>query len=233
MEPIRLGVMISGSGRTLVNLLSEIAAGRLAAEVAVVISSLTQVKGVQRARDAGLPLEILRVKDHPDPAVYGESIAAVLERHGVELAVQAGWTAYWRIPDRWLGRVLNIHPALLPKYGGKGFFGRHVHEAVLAAGDRESGCTVHFANNEYDAGPIILQRRVPVLPGDSADTLASRVFQQECIAYPQAIRLYATGQVRMRGDDVEWLDSDGAGSRWPARHPEGDGGPTDPSVFRG
>jgi len=216
MEPIRLGVMISGSGRTLVNLLSEIAAGRLAAEVAVVISSLPHVRGVERAREAGLPVEILRVKDHPDPADYGERLAEVLDRYAVGLAVQAGWTAYWRIPDRWLGRVLNIHPALLPKYGGKGFFGHHVHEAVLAAGERESGCTVHFANNQYDAGPIILQRRVPVLPGDDADTLAARVFEQECLAYPEVIRLYAAGRVRMRGDGVEWLEGDRPCSPAPA-----------------
>ena len=84
----------------------------------------------------------------------------------MELACQAGWMCYWRLPDRWLGRVMNIHPGLLPKFGGKGFYGHHVHEAVLTAGEKESGCTVHFADNEYDAGPIILQRKLPVLPDD-------------------------------------------------------------------
>ncbi len=195
---LRLGVLISGSGRTLQNFIDLIARGEMDATIAVVVSSLSRVKGVDRARTAGLPVEVVRVKDHPDVDAFSRLVVEALERHDVQLACQAGWTAYWRIPDRWLGRVLNIHPALLPKYGGKGFYGHHVHEAVLAAGESESGCTVHFANNEYDAGPIILQRRVPVLPGDTPDTLADRVFEQELIAYPEAIRLYAAGQARMR-----------------------------------
>jgi folate-dependent phosphoribosylglycinamide formyltransferase PurN len=109
------------------------------------------------------------------------------------------------MPATWIGRVMNIHPALLPKYGGKGFYGHRVHEAVLAAGEKESGCTVHFANNEYDAGPIILQRKVPVLPRDDADALAARVFEQEGLAYPEAIRLFAENRLRLRDGGVEVL----------------------------
>jgi phosphoribosylglycinamide formyltransferase-1 len=101
----------------------------------------------------------------------------------------AGFLSLWEIPPELHGLVLNIHPALLPKFGGKGMHGHHVHEAVLAAGETESGCTVHYADNTYDTGPIIVQRRVPVRPGDTADTLAARVFEQECIAYPEAIRI--------------------------------------------
>lgn len=194
---LQLGVLISGSGRTLQNFIDLIARGEMDAKVAVVVSSLSKVKGVDRARAAGLPVEIVRVKDHPDVAEFSRLIVDALDRHGVELACQAGWTAFWRIPDRWMGRVMNIHPALLPKYGGKGYYGHHVHEAVLAAGEKESGCTVHFANNEYDAGPIILQRKVPVLPGDTPDALADRVFEQELIAYPEAIRLFAMGKLRI------------------------------------
>jgi phosphoribosylglycinamide formyltransferase-1 len=194
---LHLGVLISGSGRTLQNFVELIGRGELDARIAVVISSLAKVKGVERARAAGLPVEVIRVKDHPDVGEFSGLIVEALERRGVQLACQAGWTAYWRIPDRWMGRVMNIHPALLPKYGGKGFYGHHVHEAVLAAGEKESGCTVHFANNEYDAGPIILQRKVPVLPGDTADALADRVFEQELVAYPEAIRLFAAGKARM------------------------------------
>jgi len=197
MNRLRLGVLISGSGRTLQNFINLIDRRELDATIAVVISSLSKVKGVDRARGAGLPVEIVRVKDHPDVDEFSRLIVDALERHGVQLACQAGWTAYWRIPHRWLGRVMNIHPALLPKYGGKGYYGHHVHEAVLAAGDKESGCTVHFANNEYDAGPIILQRRCPVMPGDTPDTLADRVFEQELLAYPEAIRLFAAGKTRM------------------------------------
>jgi len=199
---VRLGVLISGGGRTLQNFIEQIDRGELPARIAVVISSLSKVKGVERARAAGLPVEIIRVKDHPDVDEFSRRIVETLERYGVELACLAGWTCYWRIPPHWLGRVMNIHPALLPKFGGKGFYGHHVHEAVLAAGETESGCTVHFANNEYDAGPIILQRKVPVLPGDTPETLADRVFEQERIAYPDAIRLYAAGRLRFEGGTV-------------------------------
>lgn len=195
--------MISGGGRSLQNLIGRIASGTLHARIAVVIASLSKIKGVQVARDAGLPLEIVRKQDYPDCHALSLAIVDALERHGVQLTLQAGWTCFWHMPDRWYGRVLNIHPALLPKFGGKGYFGHHVHEAVLAAGETESGCTVHFANNEYDAGPIILQRKVPVLKDDTPDTLAARVFEQECIAYPQAIRLFAEDRLRLVGNRVE------------------------------
>jgi len=199
---LRLGVLVSGGGRTLQNLIDVIARGELPARIAVVISSLSTVAGVARARSAGLPVVVIRKKDHPAVEEFSRQVAQALEAHHVDLACQAGWTCYWRIPDRWLGRVMNIHPALLPKYGGKGFYGHHVHEAVLAAGERRSGCTVHFADNEYDAGPIILQRTVTVLPGDTAASLAERVFEQECIAYPAAIRLFAKGRLLVRGRQV-------------------------------
>ncbi len=202
-QQLRLGVLISGGGRTLQNFVELIKAGQLPAEIAVVISSLPDVAGVERARAAGLPVVIVRKKDHPDEAEFSRLITEALEAHDVQLACLAGWTCFWQIPDRWVGRVMNIHPALLPKYGGQGFYGHHVHEAVLAAGDKESGCTVHFANNEYDAGQIILQRKIPVLPGDDADTLAARVFEQETLAYPEAIRLFAEGRVKLLGDRVE------------------------------
>jgi len=202
-HPLRLGVLLSGGGRTLQNLIDVIGRRELAAEIVVVISSLSKVKGVERAKDAGLPVVVIRKKDHPDVDEFSARIAEALDEHGVDLAVQAGWMCYWRLPERWLGRVMNIHPGLLPKFGGKGYYGHHVHEAVLAAGEKESGCTVHFASNEYDAGPIILQRKVAVLPDDTADTLADRVFEQECVAYPEAIRLFAEGRLRLAGDRVE------------------------------
>lgn len=202
---IRLGVLISGSGRTLQNFIDLIRDGRLDAEVAVVISSLSKVKGVDLAKAAGLPIEIVRKQDHPDIDAFSDRIVGTLDAHAVDLVCLAGWTCLWRLPRRWFGRVMNIHPALLPKYGGKGFYGHHVHEAVLAAGDAESGCTVHFANNEYDAGPIILQRRCPVRPDDTPDALAARVFEQELLAYPEAVRLFAAGRLRLDGDRVTIL----------------------------
>jgi len=198
----RLGVLISGGGRTLVNIHEHIRQGKLKADIAVVISSLSKVKGVERARALGLPVVVIRRKDYPDTDSFSDAVTRTLEAHRVDLACLAGWTCFWRLPERWMGRVMNIHPALLPKYGGKGFYGHRVHEAVLAAGETESGCTVHFANNEYDAGPIILQRKVPVLPGDDPDTLAARVFEQECIAYPEAIRLFTEGRIALRDGQV-------------------------------
>jgi formyltetrahydrofolate-dependent phosphoribosylglycinamide formyltransferase len=202
---LRIAVLVSGSGRTLQNLVELIACGELPVEIAVVVASLSRIKGVERARAAGLPVVTIRRPDHPDEEAFSRRIVEALEQHGAQLACLAGWACFWRIPDHWMGRVMNIHPALLPKFGGQGFYGHRVHEAVLAAGDPESGCTVHFANNTYDAGPIILQRRVPVLPDDTPESLAARVFEQERVAYPEAIRLFAEGRLTLRGDRVERL----------------------------
>ena len=126
-----------------------------------------------------------------DVAAFSDHVFAVCEAADVDLVCLAGWLRLLKIPPTWAGRVLNIHPALLPKYGGPGMYGRRVHEAVLAAAERESGCTVHVVTDEYDAGPVLLQRRCPVLPGDTADTLAERVFELECDAYPEAIALWS------------------------------------------
>jgi len=135
----------------------------------------------------------------PDVETYSARIVELLEAAGAGLVVQAGFLSLWRIPPRYEGKVMNIHPALLPDFGGAGMFGHHVHEAVLSAGSKVSGCTVHFVTNEYDAGPIIVQRRVPVIEGDTAETLGARVFEQECIAYPEAIRLFAEGRLSIEG----------------------------------
>jgi len=207
VKPTRLGVLLSGSGRTLANILKLIASGKLSAEVVTVVSSRSTVKGVQIARDADLPCHIIRTKDHPDVDEFSSVIVEVLDAANAELVIQAGWLCYWKIPDRYLSRVMNIHPALLPSFGGKGMWGHHVHEAVLAAGCRVSGCTVHFVNNEYDKGPIIVQRTCEVAEDDDPDTLAARVFEQECIAYPQAIQLFAEGRLRIVDNRVRVLPS--------------------------
>jgi phosphoribosylglycinamide formyltransferase-1 len=202
---IRLGVLISGGGRTMLNVLDYIRRGELNAEIAVVISSLSTVAGVGRAQDAGLPVKIIRRKDHPDIDTFSSRIADELEAANVDLVVQGGWLCLWKIPPRYENRVMNIHPALLPGFGGKGMWGHHVHEAVLAAGCKVSGCTVHFCTNEYDRGPIIVQRTCPVENDDTSDTLAERVFQQECLAYPQAIRWFAEGRLQVEGNRVKVL----------------------------
>ncbi len=189
-KKLRLGVLLSGGGRTLMNILEYIQAGKLSAEVSVVIAS-RDCKGVERSRNAGLDVHIVPYKEMPDTETYSAAIVERLDAASVDLVVQAGFLSFWRIPPKYEGRVLNIHPALLPSFGGSGMYGRHVHEAVLAAGCKVSGCTVHFVTNEYDRGPIIVQKRVPVIEGDTPDTLAARVFEQECIAYPEAIKLVA------------------------------------------
>jgi len=194
-KPIRLGVLISGGGRTLLNILEYIKDDRLNAEVAVVISSRSTVAGVERAKNTGLDVKIIRKKDLPDIDEFSKHIEQELVAANVDLVIQGGWLCLWKISARYENRVMNIHPALLPSFGGKGMWGHHVHEAVLKAGCKVSGCTVHFCTNEYDKGPIIVQRTCPVENDDTPDTLAARVFEQECIAYPRAISLFAKGKL--------------------------------------
>jgi phosphoribosylglycinamide formyltransferase-1 len=194
-KTIRLGVLISGGGTTLMNILEHIKDGWLNAQVPVVISSRSTVAGVERAKNAGLNVKIIRKKDFPDIDKFSKQIEKELTAAKVDLVIQGGWLCLWKISKKYENRVMNIHPALLPSFGGKGMWGHHVHEAVLNAGCKVSGCTVHFCTNEYDKGPIIVQRTCPVKEGDNPDTLAARVFEQECIAYPQAIKLFASGKL--------------------------------------
>ncbi len=197
---LRLGVLLSGGGRTLVNINELIKGGKLDAEVAVVIAS-RECNGIERAKSAGLDVHLVAYRDFGRAKLgeYSAQIAEHLDAAGVGLVVQAGFLSLWQIPPRYEGKVMNIHPALLPSFGGDGMYGHHVHDAVLAAGCKVSGCTVHFVTNEYDAGPIILQRAVEVYEGDTPDELAGRVFAQECIVYPEAIRLFAEGRLRIDG----------------------------------
>ena len=201
---VRLGALISGGGTTLMNILEYIKQGRLNAEVAVVISSRSTVAGVEKAKTAGLNVKIIRKKDFHGIDEFSKRIEEEFVDANVDLIIQGGWLCLWKIPPRYLPRpsdgqgeyrVMNIHPALLPSFGGEGMWGRHVHEAVLAAGCKVSGCTVHFCTNEYDKGPIIVQRTCDVKDADTPETLAARVFEQECIAYPQAIRLFAEAKL--------------------------------------
>jgi len=196
-ETLRLAALISGGGRTVLNLQERIELGLLDARIQIVVSSRSDVAGVGRARDAGLPVTVVDRKAHRDEAFH----AGITEAIGdVDLVCMAGFLSLWRIPDAYTGRVINIHPALLPEFGGAGMYGHHVHDAVLAAGRTESGCTVHFCDNQYDHGPVIVQRRVPVLPGDTPDVLAARVFEQECLAYPEAVELFAQKRVTLDGN---------------------------------
>lgn len=174
----RLGVLLSGTGRTLQNLLDRVADGRLRAAVAGVASDRADAFGLQRALEHGLDTRCLK-----EPS---ETWSWLLELD-VDLVVLAGYVKLLPIIPDFEGRVLNIHPALLPKYGGKGMYGEHVHQAVLAAGETESGCTVHLCDEQYDHGRILMQARVPVLPDDTASTLGHRVLMAEHELYPAAI----------------------------------------------
>ena len=203
VKTVRLGVLISGGGTTLLNITEYIRHGRLNAKVGVVISSRSAVAGVERAKAAGLKVEIIRKKDYGDIDSFSKKIEEELEKENIDLVIQAGWLCLWKIPARYENRVMNIHPALLPSFGGKGMWGHYVHEAVLRAGCKISGCTVHFCTNEYDKGPIIVQRSCPVEETDDPDTLAARVFEQECIAYPQAINLFAENRLLIENAKVK------------------------------
>jgi phosphoribosylglycinamide formyltransferase 1 len=185
----KLAVLISGSGRTMVNLAQCIERGDLHARIMLVIASRADAGGIDRARELGLSTQIVARRQYATVEAFSQAVWQAIRPAGVDLVCLAGFLSLLQIPDEFRGRVINIHPALLPRFGGKGMYGHHVHEAVLAAGETESGCTVHICDNEYDRGEILVQRRCPVLAGDTAQTLAARVFEQECLAYPQAIRL--------------------------------------------
>jgi phosphoribosylglycinamide formyltransferase 1 len=198
-NPIKLTVLISGGGRTLQNIHDQIQGGHLDATIDRVISSKQDVAGIERARNAGLDVIVIERKSLDIDAFQQRLTDAI---GNVDLVCMAGFLSLWKIPDAMTGKVINIHPALLPEFGGKGMYGTNVHKAVLKAGKKESGCTVHFCDNHYDHGPILLQRKVLVETTDTPDTLAARVFQAECIAYPEAIGQIASGSVTICGRDV-------------------------------
>ncbi len=197
-RPARLGVLLSGGGTTMVNLAERITDGTLDATIAQVIASNDHCKGIDRARQLGLPCTVVRRKGYSAQgdratAAFSEDIFKLLREAEVDVVCLAGFLSLLVIPDDFVGRVLNIHPSLLPKFGGKGMHGRHVHEAVLAAGETTTGCTVHLADNTYDTGPVVLQRSCDVLLGDTPEALAARVFELEKQAYPEAITRVARG----------------------------------------
>ena len=171
----------------------------------LVISSNPAAKGLQFARDARIPTLVIEKTKHLSPAAYSAAMFEPCRQAGVQWVVMGGFLKLVAIPADFSQRVINIHPSLIPRFCGHGMYGHHVHEAVLAAGAKESGCTVHFVDNQFDHGPIILQRAVPVLPSDSPDSLAARVFAAECAALPEAIRLIAAQRVRIENGVVSLL----------------------------
>jgi formyltetrahydrofolate-dependent phosphoribosylglycinamide formyltransferase len=200
-----LAVLLSGAGTSLQNILNRIADGRLNAEVVAVISNNANAFGLERAKGAKIPAYVVQRKETGSPAEFSERMFTHCRQAQADLVCLAGFLQLIEVPDDFLGRVMNIHPALIPAFCGKGFYGHHVHEAVLVYGAKVSGCTVHFADNQYDHGPIILQRSVSVLDDDTPDSLSARVFAVECEAYPEAIQLFAQKRLKIEGRRVRIL----------------------------
>lgn len=195
-------MLISGGGTTLQNFLDRIAAGELRAAIAVVVASRADAGGLQRAHAAGLPAVTIARKQHPDVDSFNDAMHAELDRHDVDLIVLGGFLSPFQLRGKYSGRVLNIHPALIPAFSGSGFYGERVHRAVIESGVKVSGCTVHFADDEYDHGPIVLQGAVPVFDDDTPETLAARVHEVENELYPEAVRLWADGRLEIEGRKV-------------------------------
>ena len=202
----QLAVMLSGSGRTLGNLLEQIDAGKLHAQVVLVIAS-RECGGAEIARQRGVKT-VVESGDVP-----AARLRELLRAAGAEWVVLAGYLRRVAIPHGFEQRVVNIHPALLPAFGGPGMYGLKVHQAVIDAGVKETGCTVHLCDDEYDRGPIVLQDRCAVVPGDTAQTLADRVFEVEKRAYPMALELLISGRVRVGDGRAAGWGGGGGGGR--------------------
>jgi formyltetrahydrofolate-dependent phosphoribosylglycinamide formyltransferase len=204
-SPLNLAVLLSGSGTSLQNLLDRCADGRLNARVRIVVSNKAEAHGLERARQAGVEAVVVDRKAAGSREEFSRQIFEHCRRAGVDLVCLAGFMQLLQIPEDFSLRVMNIHPALIPAFCGKGYYGHHVHHAVLDYGAKVTGCTVHFADNVYDHGPIILQRVVPVRDDDTVESLAARVQEQEREAYPEAIQLFAAGRLKVEGRHVRLL----------------------------
>lgn len=205
-EPFRFGILLSGKGRgsNMQALIEATRDGRLPGEVALVVSTSPGAPALERAAALGAPTKLIPAGDYPDPEALDAAIAEAFIAAGAQVICLAGYMRLLSpaVLRRFPHRILNIHPSLLPAFGGKGFYGRHVHEAVLESGAKYTGVTVQFVDEQYDEGPIILQRIVPVQDDDTVDTLATRVLTEEHRAYPEAVALLAAGGLRIQGRRV-------------------------------
>ena len=204
---LKLAVLISGTGRTLKNFIDLAAEGTLPVVIRLVVSSTPKAGGLKFAEEAGIQTIVIPRGDFPGDSdgdiAYGAAIFDACREAGVDFVAMAGFLKLAPLPDDFFGRVLNIHPALIPGFCGPGMYGNRVHQAVLDAGVRVTGCTVHFVDNQYDHGPIIWQQPVPVFDDDTAATLADRVFEAEKEAYPHVLKLLAGGKIKLDGRRVK------------------------------
>lgn len=196
---IKIAVLVSGSGTTLQNIIDCCASGAIDGEVVCVFSSRADAYGLTRAGDAGIPNKAVVRKDFGNAKDFGDAMWGEVEPYTPDLIVLAGFMSLLHVPAAYEGRIMNVHPALIPSFCGKGMYGHHVHTAVLEYGVKLTGVTVHFVNEEYDNGPIISQGIVPVEEGETPDTLAERVQAEERDLYPKAIQLFAEGRLRIEG----------------------------------
>jgi phosphoribosylglycinamide formyltransferase 1 len=203
--PLRIAVLISGSGRTLKNFLDLAGEDRLPVDVRLVVSSSAKAGGLAYAAAASIPVTVLDRRNFDSDQAYGDAIFGACRDADIDIVAMAGFLKLAPVPPDFAGRVLNIHPALIPSFCGHGMYGDRVHQAVLDAGVKVTGVTVHFVDNEYDRGPIIWQQPVPVFDDDSVESLAARVFEAEKEAYPHVLRLMATDRVMLEGRRVRLL----------------------------
>jgi phosphoribosylglycinamide formyltransferase-1 len=205
-EKLPIAVLISGTGRTLKNLLDRIAEGTLDVDIRLVVSSSERALGLQYAEQNNIPIAIVKSSEFPTTSAFSKAVFDACRAEKVEYVAMAGYLKLLEIPEDFENKVLNIHPSLLPNYGGEKLYGRHVHHAVITAGEEESGATVHFANNKFDDGPIILRKIVPVKKNDSVESLSDRVLQDaEFKLYPIVLQAFAENRVKLENIDGKSL----------------------------
>ena len=196
-RPFQIAVLLSGNGTSLENLFEHIDRGEVPGEVAVVIASKEKAFGLERARRRGIPAIAVPRTQYADGSAFNDALHTALDEFDVDLVALLGFLSLFELRSRYEGRTLNVHPALIPAFSGRGYYGHRVHEAVLAAGATQTGATVHFVDAEYDKGPIIVQEAIAVNEDDDADSLAARVQEVERRLIPRAIRWIAEGKVHI------------------------------------
>lgn len=199
---LRLAVLLSGSGTTLQNLIDHCGDGTLDASVVSVIASRSSAYGLERARNHGIPALAITAKDYPDAEGRNAAVWEEVRKSKADLVVLAGYMSLVTVPPDYVNKIVNVHPALIPAFCGHGMYGHHVHEAVIAYGAKITGATVHFVDDAYDHGPIIMQESTPVHDDDTPDSLAERVQALERKLYPKAIQMIGEGRVSVEGRRV-------------------------------
>jgi phosphoribosylglycinamide formyltransferase 1 len=203
IKPARTLVLLSGSGTTLQNLINRREQNQLPIDIVGVISSRKDAYGIERAHKHNIPTKIIARKDFPSWDAFNQQLCNAVDSFSPDLICFAGFMSLFRADSKYDGRIMNVHPALIPAFCGKGMYGHHVHEAVIESGVKITGCTVHFVDQNYDTGPIILQTVVDVLDSDTPDSIAEKVQAAERETYPKAIQLFVEGRLHIEGRRVK------------------------------